>query len=79
MSTHFQEDEILGKAYDARLMRRLLGYLRPYRRPVILSVVLLLLATTNVLSWIVTMQNVPQMTLDFFTSLSNSLYRNLVT
>src|SRR2546428_7864177 len=27
----FQEDEILGKAYDARLMRRLLGYLRPYR------------------------------------------------
>lgn len=26
-----QEDEVLGKAYDARLMRRLLGYLRPYR------------------------------------------------
>lgn len=25
-----QDDEILGKAYDARLMRRLLGYLRPY-------------------------------------------------
>jgi ATP-binding cassette subfamily B protein len=24
------EEEILGKAYDARLMRRLLGYLRPY-------------------------------------------------
>ena len=24
------EDEILGKAYDARLMRRLIGYLRPY-------------------------------------------------
>jgi ATP-binding cassette subfamily B multidrug efflux pump len=29
-----QDDEILGKAYDARLMRRLLGYLRPYRRQV---------------------------------------------
>jgi ATP-binding cassette subfamily B protein len=28
------EDEILGKAYDARLMRRLLTYLRPYRRQV---------------------------------------------
>ena len=28
MST--QDDEILGKAYDARLMRRLLHYLRPY-------------------------------------------------
>jgi ATP-binding cassette subfamily B protein len=25
------DDEVLGKAYDARLMRRLLGYLRPYR------------------------------------------------
>ncbi len=28
------EEEVLGKAYDARLMRRLLGYLRPYRRQV---------------------------------------------
>jgi ATP-binding cassette, subfamily B, multidrug efflux pump len=28
MSIH--EEEVLGKAYDARLMRRLLGYLRPY-------------------------------------------------
>src|SRR5260370_39372860 len=26
-----QEEEILGKAYDSRLMRRLLSYLRPYR------------------------------------------------
>ncbi len=26
-----QEEEILGKAYDSRLMRRLLTYLRPYR------------------------------------------------
>jgi ATP-binding cassette, subfamily B, multidrug efflux pump len=26
----FHEEEILGKAYDARLMRRLLQYLRPY-------------------------------------------------
>lgn len=25
-----QEEEVLGKAYDARLMRRLLSYLRPY-------------------------------------------------
>ena len=28
------DDEILGKAYDARLMRRLLRYLRPYWRQV---------------------------------------------
>jgi len=26
-----QDDELLGKAYDSRLMRRLLRYLRPYR------------------------------------------------
>jgi ATP-binding cassette subfamily B protein len=30
----FHEEEVLGKAYDARLMRRLLTYLRPYRQPV---------------------------------------------
>jgi ATP-binding cassette subfamily B protein len=31
MPDGFHEEEILGKAYDARLMRRLLVYLRPYR------------------------------------------------
>jgi len=30
MSSH-QEEEVLGKAYDSRLMKRLLTYLRPYR------------------------------------------------
>ena len=30
--TFFQEDEILGKAYDARLVRRLWQYIRPNRR-----------------------------------------------
>ena len=34
-----QDDEILGKAYDARLMRRLLHYLRPYSRQVALALV----------------------------------------
>ena len=33
------DDEILGKAYDARLMRRLLQYLRPYRPQVALALV----------------------------------------
>jgi ATP-binding cassette, subfamily B, multidrug efflux pump len=27
----FHEEDVLGKAYDARLARRLLGYMRPYR------------------------------------------------
>jgi ATP-binding cassette, subfamily B, multidrug efflux pump len=34
-----QDDDILGKAYDARLMRRLLRYLRPYRRQVAVALV----------------------------------------
>lgn len=33
------DDEVLGKAYDSRLMRRLLGYLRPYWRQVALALV----------------------------------------
>jgi len=33
------DDEVLGKAYDARLMRRLLQYLRPYWRQVIVALV----------------------------------------
>ncbi len=40
-----QEEEALGKAYDARLMKRLLEYLRPYRRHVYLAVVLLMVAS----------------------------------
>ena len=35
------EEEVLGKAYDSRMMRRLLGYMRPYRRMVVVSLVLL--------------------------------------
>ena len=40
-----QDEEVLGKAYDARLMRRLLTYLRPYRFWVLTSLVLLFLTT----------------------------------
>ena len=36
-----QEEEALGKAYDARLMRRLLRYLKPYRWTVAAAVFLL--------------------------------------
>jgi ATP-binding cassette, subfamily B, multidrug efflux pump len=39
----FHEEEALGKAYDARLMRRLLRYLRPYWRQVALALLVLLL------------------------------------
>lgn len=40
--THFEEDEILGKAYDSRLMRRLSVFVRPYWRRLALAIVLLL-------------------------------------
>jgi ATP-binding cassette, subfamily B, multidrug efflux pump len=33
------EEEVLGKAYDARLMRRLLHYLRPYWRQVVVALI----------------------------------------
>jgi ATP-binding cassette, subfamily B, multidrug efflux pump len=35
------EEEVLGKAYDGRLMRRLLGYMRPYRTLVAISLAFL--------------------------------------
>lgn len=31
MNDHFHEDEVLGKAFDAKLMRRLIHFLTPYR------------------------------------------------
>lgn len=40
----FHEEEILGKAYDARLMRRLLGFLRPHWKRVFFAVLLVLAA-----------------------------------
>lgn len=45
MATFFQEDDILGKAYDARIMRRLLTYVRPYTRLAFLALLLLLLVS----------------------------------
>ena len=37
----FQEEEALGKGYDARLMKRLLQYLQPYKSHVALAIVIL--------------------------------------
>ena len=45
--TFFQEDEILGKAYDTRLVRRLWQFVRPYRRLVYLALALSLLSVGN--------------------------------
>src|SRR5215510_11710655 len=37
-----QDEEVLGKAYDARLMRRLITYLKPYKGYVALALLLIL-------------------------------------
>ncbi len=36
---NIHEEEVLGKAYDSRLMRRLLGYLHAYRAQVIIALI----------------------------------------
>ncbi|NWF51411.1 MAG: ABC transporter ATP-binding protein [Ignavibacteriaceae bacterium] len=40
MSDIKQEDEILGKAYDAKLMKRLLIYIKPYKKYVVFAIVM---------------------------------------
>ena len=42
MASH-QEEEVLGKAYDSRLMKRLLKYLRPYKWPTSIALASILL------------------------------------
>jgi ATP-binding cassette subfamily B multidrug efflux pump len=42
MAEDIHEEQVLGKAYDARLMRRLLAYLRPYRRSAVLAILCLI-------------------------------------
>ena len=37
---YHSEDEVLGKAYDSRLMKRLLGYVKPYKNYVIFAILL---------------------------------------
>ncbi|MGH2542755.1 MAG: ABC transporter ATP-binding protein, partial [Ardenticatenaceae bacterium] len=50
-----EEEDVLGKAYDPRLVRRLADYIRPYNRQLVVAVVLM--ALTSLLSvagpWIV--------------------------
>jgi ATP-binding cassette, subfamily B, multidrug efflux pump len=39
----FHEEEVLGKAYDSRLMKRLLTYLHPYRLQVVIALIAIVL------------------------------------
>jgi ATP-binding cassette subfamily B protein len=50
MTTDHHEEEVLGKAYDSRLMRRLLTYLWPYKWRALISLVLTILSAPLVLA-----------------------------
>ncbi len=50
MADSHHEEEVLGKAYDARLMKRLLTYLWPYKWHAITSLVLTILSAPLVLA-----------------------------
>ena len=41
MAHDHHDEEVLGKPYDARLVRRLLGYVKPYLRFVVVAVIIL--------------------------------------
>ncbi|MFQ5649132.1 MAG: ABC transporter ATP-binding protein [bacterium] len=45
MSQDIHAEEVLGKAYDSRLMKRLLSFLKPYKFQIVLSVFTLLIAS----------------------------------
>ncbi|MBA4251053.1 MAG: antibiotic ABC transporter ATP-binding protein [Chlorobiaceae bacterium] len=40
MAVDKQDDEVLGKAYDAKLMKRLLQYIKPYKKYVVIAILL---------------------------------------
>ncbi len=46
MTVEAHEDQVFGKAYDARLMRRLLAYIRPYRGSAFLALLYILTASS---------------------------------
>lgn len=39
---NYHDEEVLGKAYDSRLMKRLLTYVRPYRGTLVIATILLI-------------------------------------
>lgn len=45
MSANFHDDEIMGKAYDSKLMKRLLKYAKPYWHYLLLVIVMMVVIT----------------------------------
>ena len=49
------DDEVIGRAYDARLLRRLFGFVQPYRRQLMLAIVWMIATTVMSVSgpWVI--------------------------
>lgn len=45
MSKEYQDDEIMGKAYDSKLMRRLLKYAKPYFLYLLIAIIMMIIIT----------------------------------
>ncbi len=45
MSDQYFEDDALGKAYDSQLMKRLLQYLKPYKKYIVIALAILIVST----------------------------------
>jgi len=45
VNNYYQEEEILGKAYDSRLMKRLLRYLKPYKFSAVTGLLFLIISS----------------------------------
>jgi hypothetical protein len=56
-STDGWDDDELGRLYDQEVMRRLLPYLRPYRRQVVIAVLSMIIfaVASNVQPWLIGM------------------------
>ncbi|MDP9368682.1 MAG: ABC transporter ATP-binding protein/permease [Chloroflexota bacterium] len=54
MMLHHDPDDLLGKAYDGRIARRLLGFVAPYRRRLLLTILAIVVATSSdlLLPWL---------------------------
>jgi ATP-binding cassette, subfamily B, multidrug efflux pump len=50
VGSHREEEEVFGKAYDPRIVRRIWGFVRPYRGKIALSVVSVLVFTLTQLA-----------------------------
>jgi ATP-binding cassette, subfamily B, multidrug efflux pump len=69
MNGHFDGDEILGKAFDSQLMRRLLRFLKPYRP--LFAVCILLTVTLAAIQ--LTIPYISKTAIDSFMTLSHSI------